>query len=63
LAWAAEYKDWTKEDFEGVIFSDEFMVEKFRDLKSIWVFRTREKVWHKDCIYGVTKGPGIKLMV
>jgi len=21
------------------------------------------KKWHKDCIHGVTKGPGIKLMV
>jgi len=63
LAWAAEYKDWTKEDFKGVIFSDKFMVEKFRDFKSIWLLRTGEKVWPKDCIYGVTKGPGIKLMV
>jgi len=23
LAWAMKYKNWTKEDFEGVIFSDE----------------------------------------
>ena len=58
-----EYKNWTKEDFEGVIFSDECMVEKSKDPKGIWVFRTPEEKWHKDCIHGVTKGAGIKLMV
>jgi len=35
LAWAKKYKDWTQEDFEGVIFSDECMVEKSKDSKSI----------------------------
>ena len=35
LAWAMEYKNWTKEDFEGVIFSGECMVEKCKDPKSI----------------------------
>jgi len=50
LAWAKKYKDWTQEDFEGVIFSDECMVERSKDLKGIWVFRTPEEEWHKDCI-------------
>jgi len=27
------------------------------------VFRTAGEKWHKDCIHGVTKGAGIKLMV
>ena len=31
LAWAKKYKDWTQEDFEGVIFSDKCMVEKSKD--------------------------------
>jgi len=35
LAWAMKYKNWTKEDIEGVIFSDECMVEKSKDLKGI----------------------------
>jgi len=63
LAWAKKYKDWTNEDFEGVIFSDECMVEKFKESKGIWVFRTPEEKWHKDCIHGVTKGHGIRLIV
>jgi len=63
LAWAKKYKDWTHDNFEGVIFSDKCMVEKSKNPKGIWVFRTPEEKWHKDCIHGVTKGPGIRLMV
>jgi len=63
LAWTKKYNNWTQEDFEGVIFSDKCMVEKSKDPKCIWVFRTPEEKWHKDCIHGVTKGPGIRLMV
>ena len=63
LAGVIEYKDWTKQDFEGVMFSDECMVEKSRDLRGIWVCRTSEEKWYKDCTDGATKGPGIELMV
>jgi len=62
LAWGMDYKDCTKEDFEEVIFIDENMVERSKDSKGIWVFRILEEKWHKDCIHGVTKGLGIKLM-
>ena len=63
LALAKEYKNWIKEDFEVVIFSDECMVEMSKDPKAIWVFRTLKEKWYKDCIQGVTKGSGITLMV
>ena len=63
LAWGMEYKDWTKEDIEEVIFINKCMVERSKDPKGIWVFRTPEEKWHKECIHGVTKGLGIKLMV
>jgi len=63
LAWTKKYKDWTQEDVEGVIFSDECMVERSKDPNSIWVFRTPEEKWHKDCIHGVKIEPGIKWMV
>ena len=62
LAWAKKYKNWVQEVLEGVI-SDECMVEKYKSPKGIWVFTTAEEMWHKDCIHGVTKEPGIKLMV
>ena len=35
LAWAKKYKDGTQEYFEGVIFSDEWIVEKSKYPKSI----------------------------
>lgn len=63
LAWAREHKDWDKAKWEGVIFSDECSVEKSKDPRGIWVFRTPAEKYDKDCIQGVTKGPGVKLMV
>lgn len=40
LAWALARKDWTAEEFEGVIYSDEYSVEKSKDPCQQWVFRT-----------------------
>jgi len=34
------------------------MVEKFKDPKGIWVFRTPEEKWYKDCIHGLQKDLG-----
>jgi len=39
------------------------MVEKSKHGKGIWWFRTPEEEWQKNCIHGVTKEPGVKLMV
>ncbi|RPA92483.1 hypothetical protein L873DRAFT_1779460, partial [Choiromyces venosus 120613-1] len=39
LKWAIVRKDWTVEDFEGVIWSDECSVEKSKDPKQQSVFR------------------------
>jgi len=39
LRWATAYRDWTVEDFERVIWSDECSVEKYRDPRQYWVFR------------------------
>ena len=47
----------------GVIFSDKCMVEKSRNSRVDWVFRTQAEKWGKNCIQGVTKGPGVKAMV
>jgi len=58
-----EHKSCDKGDWEGVIFSYECLVEKSHNHKSIWVFRTPDEKWKTECIQGVTKEPGIKLMV
>ncbi|RPA94469.1 hypothetical protein L873DRAFT_1701156, partial [Choiromyces venosus 120613-1] len=47
---ATVHKDWTVEDFEGVIWSDECSVEKSKDLKQQWVFREPGEKWLADCI-------------
>ncbi|PUU76560.1 hypothetical protein B9Z19DRAFT_1088098, partial [Tuber borchii] len=60
---AMKYKDWIKKDFEGVIFSDKSLVEKSKDPKSMWVFTAPKEKLYKDCIHGVTRGTGIRLMV
>jgi len=39
------------------------MLEMFNDPNGIWVFRRPEETWHKNCIHGVTKGLGIRLIV
>lgn len=43
LAWAIARKNWTAEDFEGIIYSDECSVEKSCDPRQIWMFRTPQR--------------------
>jgi hypothetical protein len=38
-------------------------VEKSKDPRSDWVFCRPDEKYKKECIHGVRKGPGIKLMV
>jgi hypothetical protein len=40
LACTKIHKAWDKEEWEGVIFSDECSVEKSKGQRGIWVFRT-----------------------
>jgi hypothetical protein len=61
--WAKTHKDWDNEEWEGVIFSDEWSVEKSKEPRGIWGYRTPSEKWPKECIYGVTTGPGVKMMV
>ena len=43
LDWANAHKDWIAEDFERVIWSDEFSVEKSKDLRQQYIFREPEE--------------------
>jgi len=45
LSWATAYRDWTVENFERVISSDECSVEKSRDPRQYWVFREASEKW------------------
>jgi transposase len=46
-----------------VVWSDECSVEKSRDPRQVWVFRTPPEKWYKDCVNPRPKGKGISLMV
>ena len=63
LAWALSYQDWTKEDWEGVVWSDEYSVEKTNDPRTVWVVRNLYEKWEKDCIAPYHKGPDVNVMV
>src|SRR5947209_4399652 len=63
LAWALSHQNWTKEDWEGVVWSDECSVEKTNDPRTIWVIRNLYEKWEKDCIAPFHKGPDVKVMV
>jgi hypothetical protein len=49
--------------WKKVIWSDECSVEKSKDPRQIWVFRTPEEKWIKDCINEQIKSGEVKLMV
>jgi len=63
LNWALAHRDWTCEDFEGVIWSDECSVEKSKDQRQQWVFRKPGEKWLNDCVHPKEKNKGISLMV
>lgn len=63
LEWAILHRDWTEEDWERVIWSDECKVERGSDSRTVWVFRTPKEKWEKDCIVPKHKGKTIGAMV
>jgi len=40
LEWAIARQNWTAEDFEGILYSDECTVRKSANPEQKWVFRT-----------------------
>jgi transposase len=48
--WACEHYNWSKEDWEKVLWSDECMVERQTGKGQVWVFRTPQEKWNQDCI-------------
>lgn len=63
LRWALERKDWTAEDFEGVVWSDECSVERGSDPRQIWVFQEPAEKWLEECIRPKPKAREISVMV
>ncbi|RPA94640.1 hypothetical protein L873DRAFT_1626378, partial [Choiromyces venosus 120613-1] len=49
LKWATAHKDWRAENFERVIWSDEYSVKKSKDPRQLrkWIFRYPKEKWNK----------------
>jgi len=54
--WNRAHRDWTVEDLERVIWSDNCSVEKSRDSRQYWVFREPSERWLADCIHPKENG-------
>ena len=63
FAWALERKDWSAEKFQSTIWSDECTIEKTSHARQIWVFRTPDEKWEKDCIVALKKGHRVAIIV
>ena len=63
LDWALARRNWTAEDFEGILYSDECTVRKSANPAQKWVFRTPEEKWLADCIKPRAKANEIGLIV
>jgi hypothetical protein len=57
LQWANKYKDWTREDWAKVVWSDECSVERGSGERGTeWCFRTPQQKWNKEMIQTRKKG-------
>ena len=63
LKFAKEHRDWTKEQWAHVLFSDEMAVKLFMERRSKdYVWRTTEEEYHPDCINYGRRPKGVSLM-
>jgi transposase len=63
LKFAKKHRDWTKEQWATVLFSDEMAVKLFMERRSKdYVWRTTEEEYHPDCINYGRRPTGVGLM-
>lgn len=63
LQWAEKVKDWTVEDWAKVAWSDEYSIEKDKDPRLVWVFRTPEEKYLQETVKPKKTGQSVSLMV
>ena len=62
-AWCWERKDWTYEQWELYIWSDECSVERGSGKRRQWVFRMPNERWNQNMIQPYKKGHDVSVMV
>jgi len=63
LKFAKQHRDWTKEQWATVLFSDEMAVKLFMERRSKdYVWRTTEEEYHPNCINYGRRPTGVGLM-
>ena len=63
LVWAKEHLEWTQEQWDKVIFSDECSVERGTKERRVWVWHIPSQKWDKEMIEPYKKGKDISIMI
>ena len=65
LAWAMTHKDWTRDDWAKVIWSDETLVKSHNDSRVKYVFwhQTKKEKYAPQNIRRWKKGSGVSKMI
>lgn len=63
LRWCKERKDWSSEEWENVLWSDESPFTLFADSGRLWIHRRVGEEYRKECLAPTVKFGGGKLMV
>lgn len=61
--WVEKHKDWSKEEWSKIIFSDESSVERGKGGAREWAFRTSKQKWDPKFVETYKKGRDISIMV
>lgn len=62
-AWAKEFKDWTEEDWERVIWSDESYIYIGDDRGTVWVTRGVDEEFDESCVIPTFKQSPLRVMI
>jgi transposase len=63
LAWCKARKDWTRDNWKNIMWSDECSAERGKGKCGVWVFRTPAQKWDKEMIETYAKSKDISVMV
>lgn len=63
LEWCLRYQNWTTDDWNKVVFSDESTIQRGKGGRREYCLRSHEQKWDLDCLQTSTKLGGITCMI